>query len=60
MAEIRDVNPLNPIWPRRPSDKVHPRGDESDVPQRERAPQRKRDDDSSEDDDGAGHIDEYV
>jgi len=55
MADVRDINPLQPIWPKRPTDKVGP-GRHDPEQQKKRD---KRDEKKDSDDDGEG-IDEYV
>jgi hypothetical protein len=57
MADVGDINPLQPIWPKRPTDKVGPGKPVPDANQQEKGNKRKKEQDS--DDDGE-HIDEYV
>jgi len=51
MAEIRDITPLKPVWPRRSSDKP------AKQKQQESEKNKKKPD---ENDDGKPHIDEYI
>lgn len=60
MAKIGDVNPLYPVWPTRPVEKVDPRKQPPD-----RSPSRsgrdgKMPDEKEKDEDQPPHIDDYA
>lgn len=58
MADVGNIRPVNPVTPRKPTERVKPGRRRSDNDQRPKpAPQR----DEHEDDDGdEHHIDEYA
>lgn len=59
MAEVGDIKPVPPPWPRRPGGKVEPGRRQSDTPEKER--KRRRDDGEGGGDGGEdGHIDVYA
>ena len=59
MADIRDIKPVDPLWPKRRTDKVSPDRDGETPRPPQRRPRRRR---PSEEDDGSkgGQIDEYA
>ncbi len=54
MVGIRDIRPLHPTFPKRPSDKIDKHRDEQ---QREKDPSAL---DEEKDDDGQPHVDEFA
>lgn len=58
MADVRDINPLQPIWPKRPPDKVGPGKSVPDANENKKRDKRDKQQDS--DNDSGDHIDEYV
>lgn len=56
MVDIKDINPVAPVWPGRPPDRV---GHKREQPDRERRKERRRND--NDDDDSEDHqIDEFA
>ena len=58
MADVRDINPLQPIWPKRPTDKVGPGKTVPEVNKQEDRKKREKQDQTDNDSDD--HIDEFV
>lgn len=57
MAEVGDIKPAEPLWPKRPPGKVGPGERHGETPPRER---KRRDGDHDEQKRDDGHIDEYA
>lgn len=61
MANVGDIKPAEPLWPRRPTGKVRPGGRRPDRPPGEhRQPDEGEDGQSDDENRDDGHIDEYV
>lgn len=56
MAKVGDVNPLHPVWPTRPVEKVDPRKNPTDRSGRD----RKITDEKEKDEGQSPHIDDYA
>ncbi len=57
MVEIKDIHPPQPIWPKRPTDKVERgKGNPDAGRNRKRPPRKEQEDDDSD----APSVDEYV
>jgi len=57
MADVGDIHPLQPIWPKRPNDKVGPG---KAVPDSTQQDKRRERDEKDKSDDGDEHVDEYA
>lgn len=57
MAEIGDIKPAQPVWQKRPADRVGPDSRQPRPPARERP---RPEDDKGEEDPRGGKIDEYA
>lgn len=57
MADVGDIPPLQPIWPKRPNDKVGPGKPVPDSTEQDNRHKRDKKDNS---DDGDEHVDEYA
>lgn len=59
MADVGDIKPTQPVWPKRPADKTGPGGRRPDLPSKERRPSP---DDKDRKDEGRddGHFDDYA
>lgn len=57
MSKVGDIPPVQPIWPKRSSDKVGPKGDSSDSRRRN---DQRREGNADSRDEKKHHIDEFA
>ena len=55
MAEIGDIRPLHPVFPKRPTDRIEKKHD-----QKERESEKERSKKDDDNDDGQPHVDEFA
>ncbi|MEQ6342093.1 MAG: hypothetical protein M3A44_10690 [Gammaproteobacteria bacterium] len=60
MAKVGDVNPLYPVWPTRPVEKVDPRKHPTDRPSDRSGRDRKMPDEKEKDEGHPPYIDDYA
>lgn len=54
MAEIGDIRPLLPVYPKRPADRIEKKHDQKEREAEQHNPKK------DEDDDGKPHVDEFA
>lgn len=59
MSDIRDIKPTEPMWHKRPVEKIGRDAGQETPPRKERKRRQRREDERSDDNRG-GTIDEYV
>lgn len=60
MAEIRDIKPADPLWPKRRTDRIQPDSEQETPRPAPRRPRRRRPDDDGDDGSKGAQIDEYA